>query len=79
MDEFMKIFPNASLRKDTTDGDVDKEKNFWELRKTKGMAFLIESFFHTNREECRILQSEEGRDKIAASIVNTIIRIEKEV
>jgi N-acetylmuramoyl-L-alanine amidase len=58
-------FPDHKMRKDTRDGDADKEANFWVLRKTIMPAILSENFFMTNREESRLLLSEEGRDRIA--------------
>lgn len=60
-------FPDEYMRKDTySDGDVDKEANFWVLSKTIMPAILSENFFMTNYENCHnYLQSEEGRDRIA--------------
>ncbi len=61
-----KEFPNEKMRKDTTDGDADKESNFWVLRKTVMPAILSENFFMTNYDNCHnYLLSEEGRDRIA--------------
>ena len=59
-------FPDEYMRKDTSDGDVDKEANFWVLRKTVMPAILSENFFMTNSSNChKYLLSEEGRDRIA--------------
>ena len=59
-------FPNEKMRKDTTDGDADKESNFWVLRKTVMPAILSENFFMTNYSNCHnYLLSEEGRNRIA--------------
>ena len=60
-------FPGEYIRKDTySDGDVDKEANFWVLAKTVMPAILSENFFMTNYDNCHnYLQSEEGRDRIA--------------
>jgi len=59
-------FPDEKMRKDTRDGDVDKEANFWVLRKTVMPAILSENFFMTNYSNChKYLLSEEGRDRIA--------------
>jgi N-acetylmuramoyl-L-alanine amidase len=70
-------FPNHKMRSDRTDGDVDKEANFWVLRKTIMPAILSENFFMTNREECKLLLSEEGRDRIAKIHFDMIQQIEK--
>ena len=43
------------MRSDKTDGDADKEANFWVLRKTVMPAILSENFFMTNRKECKLL------------------------
>jgi len=69
-------FPDHKMRKDTRDGDADKEANFWVLRKTIMPAILSENFFMTNREESRLLLSEEGRDRIAKIHFQMIEEIE---
>ena len=69
-------FPNHKMRKDTTDGDADKEANFWVLRKVVMPAILSENFFMTNREESKLLLSEEGRDRIAKIHFDMIQEIE---
>jgi len=59
-------FKGEYMRQDTTDGDVDKESNFWVLRKTNMPAILSENFFMTNSNNCHdYLLSENGRDRIA--------------
>jgi len=58
-------FPSHKMRRDTRDHDDDKEANFWVLRKTIMPAILSENFFMTNKKECDLLLSEEGRDRIA--------------
>ncbi len=58
-------FPTHKMRMDNRDGDADKESNFWVLRKVVMPSILSENFFMTNREECKLLLSEEGRDRIA--------------
>ena len=71
-------FPNHKMRTDTyTDGDVDKEANFWVLAKTAMPAILSENFFMTNEAECRVLLSEDGRDRIAKIHFEMIKELEK--
>ena len=67
------------MRKDTySDGDVDKEANFWVLAKTVMPAILSENFFMTNYDNChKYLMSEEGRDRIAKIHFQMIQEIEK--
>lgn len=58
-------FSDHKARKDETDGDVDKEENFYVLRNTVMPAVLSENLFFTNWNEVQILASEEGRQRIA--------------
>jgi len=77
IDNMQRTFPDHKLRKDTRDGDKDKEANFYVLKYTKCPAILIENFFMTNREECRLLMSQAGKHKIALSHFKSILNIEK--
>jgi N-acetylmuramoyl-L-alanine amidase len=65
------------MRMDSSDGDVDKESNFWVLRKTMMSAILSENFFMTNKKECELLLSEDGRDRIAKIHFQMIQEVEK--
>ena len=73
-------FPDEKMRKDTySDGDVDKEANFWVLAQTVMPAILSENFFMTNYNNCHdYLLSEEGRNRIAKIHFEMIQQIEKE-
>jgi len=71
-------FPDHKLRKDTSDGDMDKEAAFYVLRKTKMPAILSENFFMTNRRECKLLLTEDFRDRIANCHFKMINKIENE-
>jgi len=73
-------FPDEKMRKDTySDGDVDKEANFWVLAQTVMPAILSENFFMTNYDNCHdYLLSEEGRNRIAKIHFEMIQQIEKE-
>jgi N-acetylmuramoyl-L-alanine amidase len=75
----MASFPNHKLRKDTSDGDLDKEANFYVLKYTKCPAILIENFFMTNREECKLLMSESGQERIATSHFKSILEIDRDL
>lgn len=70
------FFPDRKLRKDTLDGDKDKEANFYVLKNTDCPAILIENFFMTNKQECELLMSKEGKSKIALSHFKSISSIE---
>jgi len=65
------------MRRDTRDGDADKEANFWVLRKVVMPSILSENFFMTNREESKLQLSEEGRDRIAKIHFEMIKEVEQ--
>ncbi len=73
-------FVGEYMRKDTySDGDVDKEANFWVLAKTTMPAILSENFFMTNSDNChKYLLSEDGRDRVAKIHFEMIQQIENE-
>ncbi len=78
--EYKTIFPNTVLRTDFSDGDLDKEKNFYVLAKTKMPAILTENFFMDNLEEFEsILMTRDGRSKIVNWHLNAIIRVKNEL
>jgi len=68
------------MRSDTySDGDVDKESNFYVLKYTSMPAILSENFFMTNYDNChKYLLSEEGRDRIAKIHFEMIQQVEAE-
>lgn len=72
--EHQKMFPQLRPRPDTTDGDLDKEAKFTIINDTKCPAILIETMFHTNADECKILQSTNGVRDIATAIVNAVMK-----
>lgn len=53
------------IRKDTTDGDPDKESQFYILKHTKCPAVLTENFFMDTERDCRFIMSHEARERIA--------------
>lgn len=58
------LMPEVRLRRDTSDGDSDKECDYYILRKTTCPAILTENFFMDNREDVRLLLSDEGISRI---------------
>ena len=70
-------FPTHTMRKDTRDGDADKEAHFYVLQNTAMPAILSENFFMTNEAECRLLMSDEGRNRIAKIHFEMIKELEK--
>ena len=69
-------FPELKERSDISDGDLDKEAKFTVLTTTKCPAILIESMFHTNEKECKILMSAPGKKRVARAIVAAIQKME---
>lgn len=73
------IFPAVRMRTDLSDGDPDKEANFFVLRKTAMPAILTENFFMDNEIECKeILMKKSGRHKIALAHIAAMVEIDKE-
>ena len=67
------FLPDMKVRKDTTDGDADKESNFYILKHTKCPAVLTENLFQDNMEDVDFLLSEEGKKSIVETHVIGII------
>lgn len=79
-EETMKEFESdVFFRKDLSDGDFDKEEDFAILTYTGMPAILFEFGFYTNYEQMKFLTSDEGVNKCSNIIVNTILRVEKEI
>lgn len=63
---------DVKWRLDYSDGDSDKEAQFFILRKTACPAILVEGGFHTNKEEATKMQTPEWRDKLTTALVDAI-------
>lgn len=74
-DEAKKAFPNEKMRFDYSDGDPDKESQFYILKNTNCPAVLTENFFMDTERDCRLIMSNEGRERIAKIHVSAIKRI----
>jgi N-acetylmuramoyl-L-alanine amidase len=74
--KFAEEFPEATARTDTSDGDLDKEENFYILKNTYMPAILTECFFMDTEADCQLLMSPEGRDRIARAHFKAIKHIE---
>lgn len=74
--EAEKEFPGMVMRKDTSDGDVDKEANFTILKRTYCPAILTENFFYDNEEECKLLMDNDFRQRVANLHIMGILKIE---
>ncbi len=79
-EEFQKAFPHRRLRADYSDDDLDKERRYYVLAKTKMPAVLTENFFMDNEDECRqLLMTREGRSRIIDFHVQAILRAKQEL
>jgi len=67
--------PNVKMRYSLSDGDIDKECNFYILKHTRCPAILTENFFMDNETDCKFLLTDEGRDKIAGYHVDAILEM----
>lgn len=74
IDEYAKAIPELKLRKDTSDGDKDKEAHFYILKNTNCPAVLIECFFMDTLEpDC--LLGLDNEDRFVEAIFNGIIML----
>ena len=64
---------SLKLRYDFSDGDKDKEADFYVLRKTKGVAVLIECGFFDNPNDFELLKDPKFQSKLAYKIYEGII------
>lgn len=61
------------IRKDTTDGDGDKENNWYIINAVSCPAILTENGFYTNEDECRWMLSHEGQMAIVGVHIATVV------
>ena len=67
-----KTLRGFNLRRDKTDGDSDKESNFYILYHTKCPAILTENLFMDNKKEAEYLLTKLGKQSIVDLHVNAI-------
>ena len=72
-EQAQKSFNGMTIRKDFSDGDPDKEENFYILKNTLCAAVLTENFFMDNKEDVSYMLSYEGRHNIVRVHVEGII------
>lgn len=61
------------FRMDTSDGDKDKEANFYVLNKTNCPAVLVECMFQDNKCDVEYLLSDVGRHEILRTLLEGIL------
>ena len=63
------------FRKDYSDGDADKEANFYILKNSTCPAILVEMLFMDRYEpDYKLMNSDSGRNELAKSILMSMIR-----
>lgn len=67
---------SVKWRTEKTDGDKDKEENFYVLKNTSCPAVLCELGFHTNKEEAKRMLTDDWKNKIVLSIIYAIKKFE---
>jgi N-acetylmuramoyl-L-alanine amidase len=72
-----KFLSTIKWRIDKTDGDEDKEENFYVLKNTDCPAILCELGFHTNEAETKRMMTLDYKNKIVDAMVASAIKWEK--
>ena len=65
--------PGRKIREDWTDGDRDKEADFYIIKKSKCASVLTENFFYDNKDDLKYMTSEEGIHGVVRLHVEGII------
>ena len=71
-------FKGMKIRKDTTDGDSDKEENFYIILHANCPAVLTENFFYDNKDDLQYMTSDMGFHRIVRTHVEGIINYVKQ-
>jgi N-acetylmuramoyl-L-alanine amidase len=61
------------VRKDVSDGDLDKESNFYILKNSIGPAVLTENLFMDTWKDCKFMMSSEGKRVLAKIHIEAIL------
>ena len=73
--EIASDFPHERIRQDLSDGDPDKEANFYVLKHTDCPAVLLENMFFDNREDWEKMKNPLFQGKLAECIVRVMRKI----
>ncbi len=68
LEEAAKEFREQKLRTDPSDGDPDKEANFYVLKHTHCPALLMEWFFMDTLKDCKFMLTEECHQRVALAM-----------
>jgi len=72
---WQEYFKEMPLRKDFSDGDLDKEANFYVLRKTFMPAILLEVGFMDNKYDYHKMWDDRFRQRVAEMLAEFIINL----
>lgn len=70
------LLPTWQIRSDKSDGDLDKEAEFWMLKHTSMPSILLEMGFYTHPEQVWEMLSLGGRALQAHVILQSLLKIE---
>ena len=62
------------IRKDSSDGDPDKEADYTVIKGAACTAVLVENFFMDTEIDCKYINSEIGREECADVVVSAVQR-----
>lgn len=68
-----KNFNGMNIRKDFTDGDCDKESNFYIIKNANCCSVLTENFFYDNKDDLRYITSDEGVHAVVRTHIEGIL------
>ena len=71
-EEAISAFNGHKIRMEMSDGDADWEEDFYILKKTLCPAVLTENFFMDNKNDVNYLISDNGKNAIIRTHVNSI-------
>lgn len=71
-DAAKKDLNGRKIREDLSDGDSDKESNFYIIKHANCPAVLTENFFYDNKDDLKYMVSDEGRKAVVKTHVDGI-------
>lgn len=75
-ENLISYFPEIEFRKDTVDGDFDKEAHFYILKNTKCPWILPECLFFDNYEDYKLLIDPDFQARYVDALVNFMLKAE---
>ena len=77
--KLIEYFPDIVFRKDESDGDIDKEDNFYVLKNTDMPAILVEFLFFDNADDWKLLKDQQTIERYAKTLYSFLKVAEKEI